>query len=186
MQSKTIILLDSDVLIHFYKADKLFDLPTIFRTTPCVLLDLVWEELKQTAIGYGIQLLMNNGSIRLIEFPIDDDLMDYEYEYLKSIGKGMGESACMAYAKHHKDNIIASSNLKDLLPYCHNNDIPYLTTVDFLCEALRKELYSLSDCNNFITKVVSKGSILPVRKMEDYDCAKKMVLKSSVSAKRTK
>ncbi|MEN9611131.1 MAG: hypothetical protein RLZZ628_1945 [Bacteroidota bacterium] len=186
MQSKTNILLDSDVLIHFYKADRIFDLPTIFNATQCLLLDLVWEELKETPIGYGIQLLMNNGTIRFIEFPTDDELMDYEYEYLKSIGKGTGESACMAYAKRNKDNIIASSNLKDLLPYCHNNHIEYLTTLDFLCQALQKGFYSLLDCNDFITKVVSKGSILPIRKMEDYDCAKKMVLKPSVSSKRTK
>jgi hypothetical protein len=186
MQSKTNILLDSDVLIHFYKADKIFDLPALFSITPYILLDIVWEELKRTPIAFALNLLMDKGAISLIELSTDDDLIDYEYEYLKSLGKGTGESACMAYAKRYKDNIIASSNLKDLLPYCENNHIPYLTTIDFLCAALQKGLYSVADCNDFIAKVLSKGSILPIQKMEDYDCTKRLVLKPIPAPKRFK
>lgn len=37
------LLLDSDVIIHFFKADRLFDLTNIFPEYDYVLLDLVWE-----------------------------------------------------------------------------------------------------------------------------------------------
>jgi hypothetical protein len=184
MQPKINLLLDADILIHFHKADRIFELPTIFDAANYLLLDVVWSELERTSIAFGIQLLINSRKIDLIEFPTEDDLMDYEFENLKYEGKGIGESACMAYAKYHKEDIIASSNLKDLLPYCRNNNIPYLTTLDFLCHAMQRKRYTEADCDDFITKVLSKGSNLPVKCMKDYDCEKKLVLKPIVLPKR--
>jgi hypothetical protein len=88
---KVKLLLDADVIIHFFKADKLFDLSNIFPEYSYVLLDLVWEEIKNTTIGYTLQLLINNGSITLLEFPTDDDAIDNEFEFLKFEGRGTGE-----------------------------------------------------------------------------------------------
>jgi len=42
--------------------------------------------------------------------------------------------------------------------------------MDFLCEALRTGLFDKQRCNEFIGKVITKGSILPVIKIEDYTC----------------
>jgi hypothetical protein len=171
------LLLDSDVIIHFFKADKLFDLTNIFPEYEYVLLDLVWEEeLKNNRIANSLKLLINNGSITLLEFPTDDDEIDNEFEYLKYEGRGIGESACMAYAKYNKEDIVASSNLKDLLPYCKNNHISYITTIDFLCEAVKKGLYSEKICNDFIKNVLDKGSKLAIKRMLYYDCSKRKVL----------
>jgi hypothetical protein len=142
-----------------------------------VLLDLVWDvELKNNRIANSLKLLINNGSITLLEFPTDNDAIDNEFEYLKYEGRGIGESACMAYAKYNKEDIVASSNLKDLLPYCHNNHIPFITTIDFLCEAVKKGLYSETFCNEFIKKVLDEGSHLAIKRMFYYDCSKKVVL----------
>jgi hypothetical protein len=171
------LLLDADVIIHFFKADKLFDLSNIYPEYSYVLLDLVWDEIKSTSIGNSLQLLFNNGSITLLEFPTDDDAIDNEFEYLKFEGRGTGESACMAYAKYNKEDIVASSNLKDLLPYCNDNHIPYITTIDFLCSAISKGLYSETECDEFIKKVFAKGSYLRIKRMRYYDCSKKKVLK---------
>lgn len=176
-EAKIKILLDADVLIHFYKADKIFDLPNIFKEYEYVLLDIVWGEVNRTSISYAIQLLINNGSITLLEFPTDNDLIDYEYESLKYDGRGFGESACMAYAKYNKNGIIASSNLTDLLPYCHDNQIPYITTIDFLCKAMEINYYSEKDCDNFIQQVLENRSKLPVKRMSDYDCLNRKIIK---------
>lgn len=82
----------------------------------------------------------------------------------------------MAYAKHNKEDIVASSNINDLLPYCNNNKIPYITTTDFLCRAISKNLYSETDCDQFIKKVLTEGSNLPIKRMQYYDCSKRKVL----------
>ena len=171
------LLLDSDVIIHFFKADRLFDLTNIFPEYDYVLLDLVWGiELKNYRIAHSVELLINNGSIQLLEFPTDNDAIDNEFEYLKYEGRGIGESACMAYAKYNKEDIVASSNLKDLLPYCKNNHIPFITTIDFLCQAVKKGLYSETLCDEFIKKVLDKGSKLAIKRMLYYDCSKREVL----------
>lgn len=176
------LLLDADVLIHFFKADKLFDLPFIFKEYDYILFDLVRDELSQPAIRYAIDLLITKGSLILTEFPTSDELIDYEFDYLRyECSKGMGESACMAYAKYHakRDGVVASSNLKDLLPYCRDNNIPYLTTLDFLCRAMELKIFSEADCDGFITKVLTKGSKLPVKRFRDYDCQQKKIIKYS-------
>jgi len=48
--------------------------------------------------------------------------------------------------------------------------------MDFLCRAKTIGLYSEKECDDFIEKVLKKHSILPVKRMIDYDCAKKQVL----------
>ncbi len=68
------------------------------------------------------------------------------------------------------NNIVASSNLKDIKQYCGLHNIDYLTTMDFLCEALKNGLFDLQRCNSFISAVTAKGSKLPVSKMEEYTC----------------
>lgn len=93
------------------------------------------------------------------------------FSLLKS-GKGDGESACLAYVRFN-ENILASSNLKDIHTYCQTHSIIYLTTMDFLCEALSNGLFDESRCDNFITTVKSKGSKLPVNKMSEYTCIEK-------------
>ena len=171
------ILLDADLIIHFFKADKIFDLPNILQDCELILFDLVWAELNRTALKYAIELMINNSSIHLQDFPTENDLIDYEYESLRFDGRGKGESACMAYAKYNKENVIASSNLSDLLPYCDQNDIQYMTTLDFLCHAMNQNVYSEEDCNEFIKKVNDKGSYLPVGRMKDYDCLNRKIIK---------
>jgi hypothetical protein len=89
-------------------------------------------------------------------------------EYASLLKKyGKGESACMAYCKYNYD-IIASSNLKDIKDYCDKNNITYITTMDFLYEALKKSILTEKECNTFIIKVIEKGSILPDIKITDY------------------
>lgn len=83
--------------------------------------------------------------------------------------KSDGESACLAYVKHTND-IIGSSNLKDVKSYCAMHSIELLTTMDFLCEALSKGVLSEANCDDFISRVLAAGSKLPVKKMSEYSC----------------
>jgi hypothetical protein len=80
---------------------------------------------------------------------------------------GKGESACMAYCRFNKE-ILASSNLKDITKYCEENGIVYLTTMDFLAEALRTKQLTEQECNDFIKNVKAAGSKLPVNSIDEY------------------
>lgn len=107
-----------------------------------------------------------------MNFPDDNYEIVKEYAWIKSVMfKGDGESACLAVARY-KHKILASSNLKDVKRYCENHSIDYLTTMDFLCEAMQKGVFTEADCNTFIQTVKASGSKLPVNKMSEFICRK--------------
>ncbi len=80
---------------------------------------------------------------------------------------GDGESACMAVARY-QDDIIASSNLRDIKTYCDEHTISYLTTMDILVVLIENNLISERDANTFIAEVKDSGSKLPVWNMSEY------------------
>ena len=80
---------------------------------------------------------------------------------------GKGESACMVYCRDNKD-VLGSSNLKDIKEYCANNQITYLTTIDFLYYALMRKKITKAEVDVFIADVIAKGSKLPSVNIENY------------------
>jgi hypothetical protein len=174
MQShEKIILADADVVSHFITAGEAENISSIFPKNPIHLLDKVHGELQQwpsAKVRTEISLLLSRKTIRLMDFPEDNEEIKKEYSWIKSmLFKGDGESACLAVARFNK-NILASSNLKDIKYYCSMHKIYYLTTMDFLCEALRTGFFDEKRCNTFITAVLAAGGKLPVKKMNDYTC----------------
>ncbi len=161
------ILLDADIIIHFIKADKILYLPKIYHHR-LLLLDVVESELlRYHSMRKYIENLTNRTGIELITFPDDIEIIK-EYSYLTDeLGKGEGESACLAVAKHKK-YIIASSNLKDIKKYCLENGIIYFTTMDVLVEAWKKGIMSEEECDDFIRVVRDKGSHLPCYSIQEY------------------
>ena len=70
---------------------------------------------------------------------------------------GDGERTCMAVAKYTKD-VVASSNFKDIAPYCRANHSLYLGTLDILLIALRRNIFDKERCNRFIETARSKNN----------------------------
>lgn len=158
------IVLDADVIIHFSKAGRLSILPNIFPKCNYIILDVIYKELKtiQNQINNQIYFLKN---ISIEDFsPSGKMLMEYA---MLTNTFGRGESACMAYCKY-TNNVIGSSNLKDIKTYCSENKITFLTTLDFLCYAYTKKIMSEKECDEFIDEVISKGSKLPKIKVSNY------------------
>ncbi len=165
-----LILIDADVVVHFLKAGEIHSLANIFPFEIRIL-DKVYKELERhKGNKVVVDNLINQNIIQIEPFPENNQEIKKEYFYIKKIlFKGDGESACLAFVRY-THNIIASSNLRDIKGYCKLHNITYLTTMDFLCEALRIGLFDKQRCNEFINKVITKGSILPVIKIEDYTC----------------
>lgn len=165
-----IILIDADVVSHFIKAGEIYALNSIFQYEIRVL-DKVYNELKNNLTWKNqIDNLVEQDVLKIEPFPEHNAEIKKEYFHIKKIMlKGEGESACLAYVRYTK-NIIASSNLTDIGPYCKLHNINYLTTMDFLCYALQKGFFTIERCNLFIANVLNKRGKLPVNKMEDHHC----------------
>lgn len=158
------IILDADVIIHFCKGEAIGILPTIF-TNKLYVPDIVYQESLSKEYKTEISNLF---SFKLVEeLEISSDLFVFkEYNQLKK-RFGKGESACMAYCRFHND-VIGSSNLKDIKAYCEENNIIYLTTMDFLAEALRTNRMDEATCDFFIYNVIFKGSRLPYSTIKEF------------------
>lgn len=156
--AKTKIVVDADVIIHFSKAGSLSLLPTIFPEYNMVVLSAVFEELKGK-----IKLQIENMTtlLKTMEYVPFNPQNEMRMEYallLKRFGKG--ESACMAYCRY-TNNVIGSSNLRDIKEYCENNRMVYLTTIDFLYYAIQRGKMTINEAHKFIETVREKGSKLP-------------------------
>lgn len=160
------ILLDADVVIHFYKADRLSVLQQLYKGRLLVL-DLVLEELmRNKTIAPHVENFLRFKVIQEYTIPSQDEQILKEYAFLRQT-KGKGESACMAVCRY-QNNILASSNLKDIKPYCEQYGIAYLTTMDILAIAYKKGLMPLSECDKAINAILSKQSKLPYANLSAF------------------
>lgn len=158
------IILDADVIIHFSKGGALGQLPHIF-TNKMYVPDIVFHEALSREYKIEVNNLLN---FRLVEeLEINNNINVFrEYNQLKK-KFGKGESACMAYCRYNND-VIGSSNLKDIKQYCKENSITYLTTMDFLAEAFITGKMTEADCDYFIYNVTLKGSRLPFKTINEF------------------
>jgi hypothetical protein len=165
-----IILIDADVVSHFITGGAIPYLSRIFPNEIRVL-DKVYAELQRfPGKKREVDNLIHSGQMQLMPFP--DEKVDMRNEYLhikKLMFKGDGEAACMAVVRYSKD-ILASSNLKDIASYCKMHSIDYLTTMDFLCEAIKRGILEEAECDEFIRKVKAAKSKLPVNSMKEFKC----------------
>lgn len=167
--TKTKIILDADVIIHFYKGGCLTLLPKILPAYQYIVLSHVYQEIKgdlKNQLSNQIHLLKN---IQLVEFAPKGDMLR-EYSLLLR-ERGKGESACMVYCKYNHD-VLGSSNLKDITDYCQANDIVYLTTVDFLYFAIKRNLMSIDEAHAFVKQVQANDSHLPTVDFNIFVCNK--------------
>jgi hypothetical protein len=158
------IILDADVIISFIKGGRLGTLVKIFPNKYC-LLDYVFNEVFKGQLRVQVENLIKFGLVEEIKFEEDIRIVK-EFARLKRTF-GPGESACMAYCKFNKD-VIGSSNLKDIKRYCEDNEIQYLTTLDFLLKAYNKGIMTEAECDEFIYTIKLKGDWIPVDTIQEY------------------
>jgi hypothetical protein len=169
---------DSDVFIHFLKANKLLELGKIYPNNQKIILDIVTSELRRRhSTNQALQQVLTFKILEEIKFPNESQMIK-EYARLQKMSPavGKGEAACLAYCKY-TSNVVASSNLKDIEKYCSDNSISYLTTMDLICQAHSQNLWTEADCDYFIYEVKSKGSKLPVDNLNEFFERKEKLLK---------
>jgi len=147
------ILIDADVMIHLFKADKISILNMLFPSR-LIMLDIVLNELRSNrTINASLTSIFLFSGIQEVIFPTSSNkALLFEFIQLKKQIGGAGESATLLYCKHNS-HIIASSNTRDIVPYCTANGMSYLTTLDILAIAINKGLMTVIEANACITKI---------------------------------
>lgn len=167
--TKTKIVLDSNILIHFIKAERLSMLSQIYKGYKFVILSKVLD----------LEFKYPNSFRKIIERHVhllhDIDIIDWQPSTEEEINDfaelrekhGPGECYCMVYCKSN-NNIIASSDVKDISEYCSKNSITYLTTPDLLYHAVQLNLISTNECDQIILKINTNDSKLGIRSISEY------------------
>lgn len=168
---KVKIVLDADVIIHFAKGGLLHLLPSVFPECEFVVLDIVRQEVKQPTLNQLQNQIAFLQNITEVTFGETSE-QRREYARLTSVvGLGRGESACMVYCRYNND-VVGSSNLRDITDYCDDYQITYLTTLDFLYYGIVRGGWTKADADAFIARVNAMGSKVPVVDFDTYACAK--------------
>lgn len=170
MVAKTKIVLDADVIIHFIKAERFSLLLDIFPEYEYIILDVVYSEVT---VNYSLKVQIDNTLLffpnrlsTLVFAPQGDSRKEYA-RLRSSLMLGKGESACLVFCRDNK-NVIGSSNLRDIKDYCSENNITYLTTIDFLYYAYIRGKITVDEVKIFISEVITKGSNLPLIDVTTY------------------
>lgn len=78
----------------------------------------------------------------------------------------------MAMARYGQETI-ASSNFRDVAPYCDANDIEYIGVMDILQIAINKGYWTDEQCGQFIMDAIKENNArFPVDRMEEYKTEK--------------
>lgn len=168
---KVKIVLDADVIIHFAKGGLLHLLPKVFPECEFVVLDIVRREVKQPTLN---QLQNQISFLQNITEVTFGETSEQRREYARMtsvVGLGRGESACMVYCRYNND-VVGSSNLRDITDYCDEHQITYLTTLDFLYYGIVRGVWTKVDADAFIAQVNAMGSKVPVADFDTYVCTK--------------
>jgi len=170
-----IFVFDTDIISQLYLGEKLGEIPILFPKNKKIVLDVVVQELRKHS---NLKIVIDNlihtwRYIEEVPFPINFEIQK-EYAHLTSplIDRGKGESACMAYCKYNKYTL-ASSNLKDVGQYCRMHNIKNIAIMDLIEYAYEIGIWDESNCNEFISKLISKGERIPCQSLGEYFAKKK-------------
>lgn len=166
-------MLDADVINHFTRGGLLSLLPKILPEFQFIVLDVVKNELPDLILSSLKNVIIREKTISEESFGESSEEKKEFFRLTATKGPhlGRGESACMVYCRFH-NNVVGSSNTKDITDYCNQFGITYLTTNDFLYYAINRGLLSKESAHEFILRVRSMGSYPPVVDFDTYVCCK--------------
>lgn len=148
-------------------------LPAFLPDYEFIVLDIVHNEIPLILLSTLDNQIQRIGNIKLLKFGCTGCEIREFARLTSSSGPalGRGESACMVYCRYHND-VVGSSNIKDVTDYCNEYGITFLTTNDFLFYGIEKGLMTIKSATEFIKKVRELGSYPPIVDFSTYVCNK--------------
>lgn len=128
MARAKVILVDADVIAHFIATGNIMELNAILSPHQLYVVENVYREATRHPSDANrkrkVDEWIANTRTRVIDFPSQNQNIKREFYKLKHDNGllGDGECACMAMARYGQETI-ASSNFRDVAPYCDANDI---------------------------------------------------------------
>lgn len=160
MGRNKVILVDADVISHFMATGYIDRLTEILQPHAVMIVENVYKEASYHPTQPD-----------KISFPYANENIRREFFRLKKESPmlGEGERACMSMARFGQE-AIASSNFRDVAPYCDENGIEYIGTLDILTIAMNKGIFTSEECNQFIMDAKAKNKAkFPVEDITDYE-----------------
>lgn len=174
MARAKVILVDADVISHFVATGHIFELNDILSPHYLYVVDNVYKEASYHPFDENRKDKMDNwlanSNAQRINFPQHNPNIVNEFYRLRHSNNllGNGECACMSMARFGQE-VIASSNFRDVARYCDANDIEYIGVMDILVIALNKKFWDVNQCNAFIKDAVDKNDArFPVSDIKKY------------------
>lgn len=174
MARTKVILVDADVISHFIATGHIMDLNAILSPHQLYVVENVYREATRHPSDANrkrkVDEWIANTRTRVIDFPSQNQNIKREFYKLKHDNclLGDGECACMAMARYDKETI-ASSNFRDVAPYCDANGIEYIGVMDILKIAVNKSYWTVGQCNQFLQDAIKENDArFPVGKIERY------------------
>ena len=164
MLSDKPLVLDSDVISTFAHVSRLDILEELYRGR-LVLLDEVFWEVSRCAVGALLSNAMNRGAFQQDKLNLlgEDGL---EYARLIERGSvGKGEAAVLAYTRF-RGGIVVSSNIRDVLSYCKEHDVPLLATRPIVYDAFTQKVITRAEASHLWT-IMLKRTRLPCNSCEE-------------------
>lgn len=174
MARAKVILVDADVISHFVATGHIFDLNEILAPHHLLIVDNVYREATyhpwDNSRKKDVDNWLAKSNAQSICFPKLNKKVVSEFYRLKHVNKllGDGEYACMSMAKFGQE-VIASSNFRDVAGYCDANGIEYIGVMDILTIAMNKKFWDVAQCNAFIKNAVAANDArFPVYDIRNY------------------
>ncbi len=161
------IFFDTDSISAFFWVNREDLLLTLYPGR-IILPKEVYKELTNPRIPHiasRVKELYHSGKIKVRETLVGSDEYDlyYKLAHRPQQGErkiGRGEASALAMADAYK-GIVASNNIKDILPYIRRYDLDHLTTGWILKEAYDKDLITEEEGNTIWAKMKDKKRQLP-------------------------
>lgn len=178
MARAKVILVDADVVSHFIATGHIYELNDILSPNQLYIVDNVYKEATYHPFDKRrkdkVDEWLAKSKTCRIAFPRQNRNIVNEFFKLKHDNRllGDGECACMAMARFGQE-VIASSNFRDVASYCEANEIEYIGVLDILLIATKKGYWDADQCNKFIMDAIKVNNArFPVCKIEDYKTEK--------------
>lgn len=174
MARAKVILVDADVISHFIATGHIYELNEILSPHQLYVVDNVYREATRHPSDdrrkEKVDEWLSKSKACRVLFPSLNLNVKKEFFRLKHKNRllGDGECACMAMARFGRE-VIASSNFRDVAPYCDANDIEYIGVMDILLIAMNKGYWDAIQCNQFMMDALRENNArFPKSRIEDY------------------
>lgn len=168
------LFFDTDCLSAFLWVNGQAILPELYPGR-IVIPEPVYIELSRPQISHlkrRIDMLKNNHQAALVPLNHGEPEYDLFWEMVSSPRKGMrligrGEASAIALAKVN-GGIVASNNLRDILPYIEQFGLEYTTTGDILVDAYEGGLITETQGNSLWAAMLAKRRKLGANSFSDF------------------